>query len=294
MKKFETRATKRAKLSDIITKTFTNINYNSFQKSLRKKDVRVNYKKVNKDIIVEKNSLIEIYANEKNIEYFTEIYQDENILVVSKSYGIIVSEKDKTNLNQISLQRLIQDKYHKKFFPLHRIDLNTSGLVIFCKSQKIFDVFKNFMKLNKIKKYYLAEVVGNFLLKEEEYKAFLEKNNKISKVYVYRSPKSKQSLPIKTNIKKIKYNKDKNTSIVEVDVFNAKTHQIRAHLAFLGYSLVGDNKYGDKDKNKEFGTKKQKLLSYKLEFKIEDEKYQYLNEKPIELDEAQIKKYFLS
>ena len=63
-------------------------------------------------------------------------------------------------------------------------------------------------------------------------------------------------------------NKSENTSILEVILHTGRTHQIRAHLAYIGYPIIGDGKYGHNDINKKFKCKTQNLCSYKMKFKF--------------------------
>ena len=71
-------------------------------------------------------------------------------------------------------------------------------------------------------------------------------------------------------------------AVVDIELLTGRTHQIRAHFSYISHPVLGDNKYGDKDFNQEFGFKKQCLCAYRLWFTFEDEKLKYLNEKTIE------------
>lgn len=290
MKKFVIDVNKKSKLSEFVFQNFPQISYKTFQKILRKKDVIVNRERVAKDVVVQKGDFLEIYCPESFVKYFSVVYDDENIVVVNKAFGIIVATKDKTRPHELSLQELVEKETRQKLFPLHRIDMNTSGLVIFCKKQKVFNEMKELMKGHGVEKVYLAEVVGQFNLPPKLHKAYLTKNSALRSVRVEGEKFSPRAMSIETFVELVKQKKD--TSVVRVKISNGKTHQIRAHMAFLGFPLVGDNKYGKKTTNKKFGMRKQKLLAQKLCFCTTLPKYKYLNDINIEISENEIKTFF--
>ena len=292
MKKFVIDAPKNQKLSEMIFQNIPQVPYHTFQKILRKKDILVNRERVAKDVRLKKGDFVEIYCPDRDVEYFSVVYDDANIIVVNKAFGIIVAEKDKTRQHELSLQELVQKKCKKPVFALHRIDMNTSGLVIFCKSIKVLNDMKAAMKNHEVQKTYLAEVVGKFDLPAAVHEAFLTKDSRARIVRVEKQKSGPRAMPISTYVELVE-NRE-NTSVVKVQISTGKTHQIRAHMAFLGFALVGDNKYGQKANNKKFGTRKQKLLAQKLEFSISNPKMKYLNNLQIEIPETEVKKYFHS
>lgn len=290
MKKFQLRVDKKCKLSEFILKNFSDINYNIFQKILRKEDIKINREKTTKNINLEKGDFVEFFYEEKPIKYFETIYEDENIIVVNKSFGIIVSKEDKTKPHEKTLQELIEKELKQEVISLHRIDMNTCGLVVFCKNKKVFNELKNAMIYHEVEKFYMGEVVGKYNLQNAEHSAFLTKNKFISKVCVTKRKEEMKAMPIKTYVELVEVRNK--TSILNIKISNGKTHQIRAHLAFLGFPLVGDNKYGEKEANKDFGTRMQKLLAYKIVFTIKTPTLKYLNNESIELSKETITKFF--
>ena len=97
--------------------------------------------------------------------------------------------------------------------------------------------------------------------------AYLFKDNKKSLVYISDIPK-KGYVKIITSYKVIEKNIKDNYCILDVELHTGKTHQIRAHLAHIGYPIIGDGKYGINQVNKDFGYKVQQLKSYSLTFKF--------------------------
>ncbi len=268
------------KLNKIVLDKISEINYNTFCKVLRKKDIKVNGKRTNKDILVYSKDIIEIYLpnTEKklNIEI---IYEDENILVVNKKANIeVVGEK--------SLTTQIQEYYKEKNIkpmPCHRIDRNTTGLVLFAKNNEALEILLNKFKNHEIEKHYLALVYGIPKEKHKVLEDYLFKDNKKSQVYISNSYK-KGYQKIITIYKVLEERKD-NTSLLDVEIKTGKTHQIRAHLTYIGYPIIGDGKYGKNEINKKFHKKYQCLKSNELKFNFTTPSgiLDYLNGKSIKI-----------
>ena len=271
------------KLNKVILERLPNINYPTFCKLLRKKDIKINGKRTNKDSIIYENDVIEIYLPKEmeNIRIdLDKVYEDENILVINKPVNIEV-----TGTN--SLTEIINKQYTNCEFkpqPCHRIDRNTTGLVVFAKNKESLEILFRKFKEHEIEKHYLALVYGIPNKQEERLEAYLFKDNKKSQVYISDNFK-KGYQKIITKYSVLEKRKD-NTALLDVEIETGRTHQIRAHLAYVGYPIIGDGKYGKNEINKRFGKKYQMLCSYKLKFNFKSEsgRLSYLSGKKIELN----------
>ncbi len=269
---------KEQKLSKLISDEL-GVGYNQVQKLIRNKDVKVDGKRVSKDVDLAKGTLVEIYVAEKQFEI---VYENKDIVIVLKPKNIeTISETGNDDLISGLSKQL-----KTELFAVHRLDRNTLGLVVFAKNietKKSLDVA---IKNRKLEKFYIAKVCGCVEKDEEKLTAYLKKDEKKSLVYVSDIPSSGFE-EIKTNYKKI--SSDDEFSILEVELVTGKTHQIRAHLSHIGYPILGDEKYGNDEMNKKHKKKYQCLCAYKLVFHFAKNDYlDYLNGLTIELEKDKI------
>ena len=153
--------------------------------------------------------------------------------------------------------------------PCHRLDRNTTGLVLYAKNKESLDILLSKFKNHEIEKHYLAWVYGIPKEKHKRLEAYLFKDNKKSMVYISDVFKKGYQKIITTYT--ILEKKKDNTSILDVEIETGRTHQIRAHLAHIGYPIIGDGKYGKNEINKTFNRRTQMLCSYKLKFNFKND-----------------------
>lgn len=268
------------KLSSFVFNSFPNLAKNTFYKALRQKDIRINGKRINTDCTIYVDDKLSVYIADNllfpsiNLEI---IYEDDNILIVNKPNNIEV-------VGENSLTSLINTKFSSNnIMPCHRLDRNTTGLVLFAKNKEALDILFNKFKNHEIKKFYKALVYGIPKVKNARLEAFLFKDTKNSIVYI--SDTFKKGYQKIITSYKVLEEFPNNTSLLDVEIETGKTHQIRAHLAHIGYPIVGDGKYGINSVNKKLGYKYQQLCSYKLQFCFSSNSgiLSYLNNKVIEL-----------
>jgi 23S rRNA pseudouridine1911/1915/1917 synthase len=176
----------------------------------------------------------------------TIIYEDHDILVVDKVSGLLTmgNAKVRENTAYFSLNEYVRkgtNKSKNRILIVHRLDKDTSGVIIFAKNEKakryLQDEWKGFSK-----KYYA--VVNGILPKKEEIITSYLTENKAHKMYSVNDPKKGKIS--KTGYKVLK--ESKKFSLLEIDLFTGRKNQIRVHLSERGFPVTGDNKYGKKEK----------------------------------------------
>lgn len=268
------------KLNKFLLDNISNMSYGLFCNTLRKKDIKVNGKRINKDITIFDGDEIIVYIpdelldNKSNIKLDI-VYEDNNILIINKPDNIEITGKD-------SLTNIVHNLYKNSDFkpmPCHRLDRNTTGLILYAKNKESLDILLQKFKNHEIEKHYLALVYGIPNVNYKKVESYLFKDNKKSMVYISDIPK-KGYVKIITSFSVLEKRPD-NTSLLDVQIETGKTHQIRAHLAHLGYPIIGDGKYGKNNINKKFNKKHQELSSYIIKFNFSSDSgiLNYLNKK---------------
>ena len=260
-------------------------------KLFRKKDVKVNGHWQDKKYVISTNEEITIYITDDQLQEFQNqnkfensnqisrmiVYEDKNLMILNKPRGLLV-QPDASN--DISLDKMVceylSDNQTSAFTPgpVHRLDRNTSGLIVFGKNintlQYLSEVFKDH---ELIEKHYLALVVGDIsqdgLIDKPLYKG---SNNM---VYVSDKEEAKEAQTIYHVLERFgEY------TLLDLILLTGRSHQIRVHLASINHPVVGDEKYGDFKINKKFyekyKLKNQFLHAHELRFGELGEPLKYL------------------
>ena len=259
-------------------------------KLARKNCIKLNGKKCKPETHIEENDIIKLFIPDDMLipkakadpddfsavsDKIDIVYEDENILLVNKPVGMVVHE-DESGDSDTLINRIKSYLYHKgeyrpenelSFAPAlcNRIDRNTCGIVIAAKNAEALRILNQKIRDRELTKLYLCIACGKVTPDSATLTAYLEKNSDTNTVKIS-DRKTKTNLTIKTKYKVLAYNGE--NSLLKVDLLTGRTHQIRAHLAYIGHPLLGDGKYGSNKLNRQYGFKYQALCSYELEFKF--------------------------
>lgn len=170
------------------------------------------------------------------------VYEDNDILVVEKERGILSvatqNEREKTAYN--ILKNYLKEKNPKdKIFVVHRLDRDTSGVMIFAKSEKAQDILQTTWNDSVKERTYVALVEGNVKKDSDTIISYLAENKAM---ITYSTDNEEEGKKAVSHYKVLKRNK--NYSLLEVNIETGRKNQIRVHMQDLRHSVVGDKKYG--------------------------------------------------
>ncbi|MDE7301092.1 MAG: RluA family pseudouridine synthase [Clostridia bacterium] len=225
-----------------------------FSALLKKGDIRVNGTKQKANCPLHKGDTVVYYTtpSQESKPSHEVVYDDESIIIADKYSGV-------------SSEALFFELKEKCPYPVHRLDRNTSGLIVLAKSEKAQEELKDAFKERSVEKVYHCLAKNSFKTPKATLTAYLEKDEKKSLVRIYASPNA-NSVKIITEYEVIEERGD--IALVKIILHTGKTHQIRAHLSFIGCPVLGDNKYGDERLNKKYKVARQCLVAKSLSFTL--------------------------
>lgn len=299
------------RLDKFLSKAVKGLPNSMMYKSIRTKKIKVNRKRTEQSYVLAEGDEIQLFIRdeffdspEKDCGAISRIvpklnilYEDENIMLLNKRPGVLVHEDadggENTLIMHIQAYLYGRGEYdpasEQSFAPslCNRIDRNTGGIVIAAKNAAALRDMNAKIKAGEIRKHYLCLVHGIPPKKSDIMHAYLRKDSKSNTVEV-RDKYFDGAKEIVTGYTVMERRGD--TSLLEIELFTGRTHQIRAHMAHIGCPLVGDGKYGINKEDRSKGFKYQALYSYKLVFpKTKNESsLSYLEGREFELDKKDI------
>ncbi|MCD8203625.1 MAG: RluA family pseudouridine synthase [Coprobacillus sp.] len=289
-------------LEKYIRKLLVNAPLSFIYKTFRKEDIKINGKKAKKEAVLHKGDKVSIYISEDAFLSFLKsetitpneyikpwiIYEDDNILIVNKPKGILVVDdrSEEKSLTDMTLEYLYAEGVYDptesptlKPGPAHRLDRNTSGLVVFGKNVLSLQALLLMMKdKSALKKKYYALVKG-IVDEPGIVDVPLLKDSKNNTVYV----SSLEAGGKRAQTRYVPLSYHGNYTLLDITLLTGRTHQIRVHMAYISHPVVGDSKYGDFDLNRlfkdEYHLHSQFLEAYELTFTNPPDTLNYLKGK---------------
>lgn len=284
------------RIDKYLKKLLVNAPNSMIYKMLRKKDVKVNGVKVKENYILSYGDIVELFLYEdKFIEYtrrdtvkdipieFEVVYEDEHILIVNKPIGLLVHEDKNESVNTLTNQVL--SYLHKKGdydpqrdlsftpAPVHRLDKNTGGMVIYGKDMRALQDLNTMMKERYcIEKKYMTIVKGE--MDDVHLKGYVKKVDGRMSMTDQDDP---DGLYMETDVHVVRKGKD--STLCEVSLITGRKHQIRIHLSSIGHPIIGDPVYGNRNINKKYKLDHQLLIASTLTFTDPIGSLEYLKDK---------------
>lgn len=200
------------------------------------------------------------------------IFEDRLFLVLNKPSGIAAHGGSGISFGAIELVR--QWRPNETFELVHRLDRDTSGVLVLAKRRSGLTALQAVMRENRIEKHYLALLAGQVVREKQEVDVALAKNVlRGGERMVTVDTEGKDSLSIFRVIERYT-----DATLADVQIKTGRTHQIRVHSQHIGHPILGDDKYGDEDANKRakaFGVKRLFLHAKSFAFSLPEQNYAF-------------------
>lgn len=246
------------------------------REAFQKRDVKVNGQRVGIDATVVPGTEVKIYTRdlEPRQPLIRIVYEDENVLVVFKPAGISCEPDAKGGKTLPELLSLQKPELSCSPLLCHRLDNPTEGLIILAKSQEVQLLLQDAFRNHQVKKTYTCVVLGTPSPSHAVLEHYLVKDAKHARVCI--TPhEGKDGKKVITEYSVLQKGE---CARLKVQLHTGRTHQIRAHMAFIGHPLLGDDQYGDREANRFYKARKLMLCSTGLSFDLPGS-LSYLNEK---------------
>lgn len=270
---------KNQRLDKILVNEFPNLSRNQIEHLIKKYGVVINNKKIYKpaykleegeNVFVDWDLSIEKLKPNQNIKLDI-LFENSDFIVINKPAGLSVHPLRVSDTNTLVNSLIAYDKNIANIGEdllrpgiVHRLDKETSGIMIVAKNNSSFNKFKEMFQNHLVQKTYIALVYGKMKNIQGEINFSItrskQKFNK-RKIDLKKEDGSVEAITMYRVIEEFK-----NTSLLEVYPKTGRTHQIRVHLAALSNFIIGDKEYGSSKINKEFPLKRQFLHAKRLEF----------------------------
>jgi len=285
------------RLDKFILKTFPDLKKSIMYKAVRTKNIKLNGKRCDISSKLSEGDELKIFISDdllgkqksekprkfqegKALKNDEIIYDDENIILINKKPGIIAHSDNKidedTLADRLKNYLFTTGEYkpdeENSFAPAlcNRLDRNTAGIVIGAKNAAALREINRKIKEDQIVKKYLCLLADVPPEDKGTLVAWHRKDNASNTVKI-RSEEFEGSKKIITRYRVIDKNY-RNAVLTEIELVTGRTHQIRAHMAFIGCPVVGDTKYGSREANEKSGFRYQALCAYRLFFRKTQEK----------------------
>lgn len=277
---------KDQRLDRFLLKYFNDSSRGNIFKLLRKKVIKVNGGRKEPEYFLAEGDVLQIYLSDESMDALMKpervyesddldldiVYEDDEILIVDKPYGLLThpDQSEYSNTLSTKVTKYLKALSTRTFKPasIQRLDKNTSGLVIFCKTYDALKKYNEWMRERKIDKYYIA-VVHGVMTERQIIEGFLVKDSEVNKVTIH-PEEVPESKAVNTVINPL--GNKRGFTLVEVQLLTGRSHQIRASLELIDHAIVGDVKYGGR---RILGVTTQLLHAYKV---VVDSKV-YMSEK---------------
>jgi len=230
-----------------LVESFPQNTRSSIKSFLQNNKVHVNGKPISKyNYVLKVGDRVEIVKpmifKEVNLNGLDIIFEDEYLIVINKEEGLLSisgNNKEEENAYRILSQYVKDKNFDNKIFVIHRLDKDTSGVMMYAKNQEVQEILQKNWLESIIERTYIAVVEGEIMQETNSITSYLTENKNFM---MFSSFRDNGGLLAVLNYRRLKFNKY--FSMLEVNLETGRKNQIRVQMQAIGHPVVGDKKYG--------------------------------------------------
>lgn len=260
MDKYTLIAKQAASLNSVIKRELPLLPELSIRQALKKRDVRVNGTRVSTNVSLNAGDEVILFT-EQPMKEVPLLYIDEDVLLINKPAGLNSDDNEASSYTVLDWVRQHHPAVEQPSL-VHRLDNQTSGFLLVARNEQAAEILKDLFRTRMLKKQYIGLVAGTPQPRQAIHSAWLIKDAQKARVQVSQKelPGSKQIITEYDTISPGAFSR------LLISLHTGRTHQIRAHLAFLGHPILGDEVYGDRQANRDAKARDLKLCATRIEF----------------------------
>jgi RluA family pseudouridine synthase len=264
MRRITVQGEKPVMLTTWLGEQFPGLAARKLAQALARRDVRVNGMRTGADVLLRPGDEVVLYIEDRFLEPEPNIvYCSDTVIVAVKPAGITSKAEDGADMERLLGGWLRHRGEPDTVLACHRLDNQTGGLLIFARSAAAEAAMRTLMEAGKVIKTYWCIVKGVPQPAHTTLTAYIRKDAQRAVVTVLDRP----APGAKTAVTEYCVERaEGERSLLRVTLHTGRTHQIRAHMAHIGHPILGDDKYGDRQFNRQYRVRRQMLWAGRLEF----------------------------
>lgn len=265
------------RLSRWLETSFPSMSKGTLLSALKDKDIRINGKRTGEDVLLQPLDDVTLYIDDARLDgpALEVVWHSPNIVVAVKPAGVSSKAYGEADMELLVSRWLAGKGEAPTAIACHRLDNQTGGLMMLARNPETEEAVRALMESGSIMKTYNCIVKGVPSPAHMVLTAYMRKDAARAFVTMFDKP-----VPgAKTAVTEVTLlQTDGTRSLLEVKLHTGRTHQIRAHLAHIGHPILGDDKYGDREFNRQYHARRQKLWACRLDFKFPPGRYPALDD----------------